>query len=83
MAYEHKPGTGTIFKVDDKKSENYPDYKGKVVLQDGTKQDIALWVKDTERGKYFSAKISDPYIAPEKKEEEKKEEELAEDDLPF
>ena len=78
MAYEHKPGTGTIFKIDEKKSDMYPDYKGDIVLQDGTKQQIALWVKDTERGgKYFSAKISDPYIAPEKKETKE------ENDLPF
>ena len=79
MAYEHKPGTGSIFKVDDKKSENYPDYRGKIVLKDGTKQDIALWVKDTERGKYFSAAISDPYVAPDTSSVETDKG----DDLPF
>lgn len=78
MAYEQKPGTGTIFKVDDKKSENYPDYKGKIVLQDGTNQEIAMWVKEGQRGPYFSAKISDPYVAPDTTTKSDKG-----DDLPF
>ena len=78
MAYTHKPGTGTIFKVDNKTSENYPDYKGKIVLNDGTEKEIALWVRDTERGKYFSAKIQAPYVPVEQAEQEDNS-----DDLPF
>ena len=62
MAYEHKPGTGTIFKVDTKPSENYPDYKGSIALQDGKIQEIALWVRESEGKKYFSSKISNPYV---------------------
>tara|TARA_R100000388_G_scaffold49529_1_gene37098 strand:- start:4789 stop:5031 length:243 start_codon:yes stop_codon:yes gene_type:complete len=80
MAYKHKPGSGTIFKVDDKSSENYPDYKGKIVLADGEEMEIALWVKETDRGKYFSAKIQKPYKAPETSLEESNK---SDDDLPF
>ncbi len=75
MAYEQKPGTGTIFKVENKTSENYPDYKGKIKLADGTLQEIALWVRGDDRP-YFSAKIQNPYVAPEQENKQ-------EDDLPF
>ena len=81
MAYEHKPGTGTIFKVEDKKSDNFPDYKGDIVLEDGTKKQIALWVREkNDGGKYFSAKISAPYIAPETTETIQEDDK---NDLPF
>ena len=63
--YKGKPGFGSIFKNDYKSAENQPDYKGKILLQDGTEQQIALWVKEGANGKFFSAALSDVYVKPD------------------
>jgi hypothetical protein len=59
--FEQKPGTGSIFKNTFKDKDSQPDYKGKIVLHDGTEQQIALWIKEGANGKFFSASLSDIY----------------------
>jgi len=78
MSYEHKNGNGSLFKNTNKTSENQPDYSGSIKLQDGTDQQIAAWVKEGAKGKFFSIKLSDPYVKPETAQ-------IADssDDLPF
>ena len=63
--FKQKPGFGSIFKNDYKTAENQPDYKGKILLKDGTEQQIALWIKEGANGKFFSASLSDVYIKPD------------------
>jgi uncharacterized protein (DUF736 family) len=76
---ETKINTGAIFKNDNKKSENHPDYKGKVNVN-GKEMDVALWLKESSKGtKYFSASFSEPYIA----ERRPTSDEQQENDLPF
>jgi uncharacterized protein (DUF736 family) len=59
---ETKNNSGAIFKNDNKKSENHPDYKGKVNVN-GKDMEVALWLKESSKGtKYFSASFSEPYI---------------------
>lgn len=58
MSYDNT-NTGAIFK-NDKKADNHPDYKGKINVK-GEEFEIALWVKDGKNGKFFSAKISEPF----------------------
>lgn len=58
MSYDNT-NTGAIFK-NDKKADNQPDYKGKINVK-GEEFEIALWVKDGKSGKFFSAKISEPF----------------------
>lgn len=65
MAYEHNNGNGSLFKNINKTNDNQPDYSGSIKLQDGTNQQIAAWVKEGAKGKFFSIKLSDPYIKPE------------------
>jgi len=62
MTYDNT-NTGAIFK-NDKKADNHPDYKGKINVK-GEEIEIALWVKEGKNGKFFSAKLSEPF----KKEE--------------
>jgi hypothetical protein len=62
MSYDNT-NTGAIFK-NDKKADNQPDYKGKINVK-GEEIEIALWVKEGKNGKFFSAKLSEPF----KKEE--------------
>lgn len=80
---EIKNNSGSIFKNDYKTKDTHPDYKGKMVV-DGVSKDIALWFNQPEGKKaYFSVSISDPYQAPENKEETPKQEKPAADGLPF
>ena len=53
MAYEHKPGSGSMFKNDKKESNNHPDYKGDIMLPDGTMAWLDAWVKKPEGKKPF------------------------------
>jgi len=77
--FKHKAGNGSIFKNDFKDNENQPDYKGKIILQDGTEQQIALWIKEGANGKFFSAALSDVYVKPESTDNA----EDKDNDLPF
>ena len=67
MSYEHKNGNGSLFKNEYKKSDAQPDYQGTIKLPDGTDQQISAWVKDGTKGKYFSLKLSAPYVKDESK----------------
>jgi len=74
---ENKTNTGAIFKNDNKKAENHPDYRGKVNVN-GKEMEVALWVKTSSAGNsYFSASFSEPYVAPQTQPV------VANDDLPF
>lgn len=59
-----KENSVLIFKNDRKTSDTHPDYKGQINV-DGRTLDIALWVKEGNKGKFFSGKISTPYVKPE------------------
>jgi hypothetical protein len=59
MPYEAKPGDVTIFKntTDNPKA---PQYTGTCITPDGTTYRISLWVKEGQKGKFFSGKIEEP-----------------------
>ena len=62
---ETRNNTGAIFKNDNKKADNHPDYKGKVNVN-GKEMEVALWLKTSAKGlKFFSASFSEPYIKSE------------------
>jgi len=84
---ETKMNTGAIFKNENKKAENHPDYKGKVNVN-GKEMEVALWLKTSAKGlEFFSASFSEPYIKIEPQiqnnEPQIKEYGDANDDLPF
>ena len=59
---ETRNNTGAIFKNDNKKADNHPDYKGKVNVN-GKEMEVALWLKTSAKGvKFMSASFSEPYI---------------------
>jgi len=45
MAYEMKPGQGSIFRNEKKTTDTHPDYKGSAMLPDGTECWISGWIK--------------------------------------
>lgn len=59
MAFEHKEGTGTLFK-NEKQNDRQPDYRGTIVIQ-GTTYEIAAWERTSQRGSsYLSLQASLP-----------------------
>lgn len=59
---ETRINTGAIFKNDNKKADNHPDYKGKVNVN-GKEMEVALWLKTSAKGvKFFSVSFSEPYV---------------------
>ena len=75
--YEHKAGNGSLFRNSNKTPENnQPDYSGQIMLKDGKMQQIAGWVKDGQKGNFFSLKLSDPYVKEEAKQEFKVDEKV-------
>jgi len=96
---ETRNNTGAIFKNDNKKAENHPDYKGKVNVN-GKDMEVALWMKTSAKGvKFMSASFSEPFVKSEPQiknnepqisgivanfqEEQFKQYEEDNDDLPF
>ena len=62
---ETRNNTGAIFKNDNKKAENHPDYKGKVNVN-GKDMEVALWLKTSAKGvKFMSAQFSEPFVKSE------------------
>ena len=53
MAYEQKPGQGSLFK-NESDNEKAPIYKGKLMTPNGELLNIALWLRTSQSGvKYF------------------------------
>jgi hypothetical protein len=75
MAFELKNGAGFIFKNKNKTANIHPDYKGDIKTPGGENLTISLWVKEGDRGKFFSVSVQQPY--------KKEGTEISSDDLPF
>lgn len=61
MEYKEED-TFVLFKNNDKEKDNQPDYKGSMTWGDGTKKDIAVWIRISKKGsKFMSGKISEPW----------------------
>lgn len=75
--FELKEGFGSIFKNDKKGNDKAPDYSGNAMVH-GKEVKIALWVKDGNKGKFFSVKVEDKQESSAPKPAEKED-----DGLPF
>jgi uncharacterized protein (DUF736 family) len=85
MAWEHKEGSGALFKNGKKEKDSHPDYRGDAMVN-GTLMEIAAWIKEGKNGgKFMSLSIKPKEEreapAPEKKAPSKFD--ALEDDLPF
>jgi len=61
MAYEMKPNSGSLFRVEDKKSDTHPDYNGSALI-DGVDYYMDGWVNEIQSGnnagkKYLNVKF--------------------------
>jgi hypothetical protein len=89
MSYEHKEGSGSLFKNDKKLTEKHPDYKGDGMVN-GKQVWISAWVKEGNKGKYMSLSIQEKDQVQQQGMaqvrqaiEEKPQESFADDDIPF
>ncbi len=78
MAYEMRPGQGNLFKNDQKGNEKAPGYRGEILTPDGELLEIAAWVKEGKKGKFFSLSVKPKQARPQ---EPRKAE--PQDDCPF
>lgn len=53
MAYEHRDGSGSLFKNDKKGNDKAPDYRGDLMIG-GTLYELATWIKEGKNGKFMS-----------------------------
>lgn len=61
MPYENKTKSFIMFPNDYAKSDKAPQWKGKIVLEDGTEEQIVMWEKTSSKGtKFYSGKF-EPY----------------------
>lgn len=56
MAYEQKDNSGTLFKNDRKERDAHADYQGTIIVA-GVEYWLNAWVKDGQRGKFFSLSV--------------------------
>lgn len=59
MGYEHKENSGSLFRNESKKSDNHPDYTGKINFK-GETLDLSGWIKDTNGKKWLSLSVREP-----------------------
>lgn len=59
MAYEHKPGQGTLGKAKQKTKDTSPDLTGKIKLPDGTEHWLSGWIKTSAKdgSQFYSLSI--------------------------
>lgn len=82
MAYQMKDGSGTLFKVLEKKNEKGPDYTGDCMIE-GTVFRMAAWIRESESGrKYMSFKF-EPKDEQAAKPAPKKSRHDEDSDVPF
>jgi hypothetical protein len=54
MAYEHKPGSFSLFKNDKGDNAKRPDYRGDGKDMAGNDIEVAAWLKEGGKGKFLS-----------------------------
>lgn len=68
MAYEQKPGQGTLFQNSYKKTDSHPDWKGTAVahrdIKAGETIELAGWIKSGAKGEFISMRLSDQRDKP-------------------
>ena len=59
MSYTPQPNTFSLFVNDKGDNPKRPDYRGDIVLPDGTKMRLSAWVRESRNGerKFLSGKV--------------------------
>lgn len=62
--YEQRDLSGSLFKNDDKQSDNHPDYKGDCLI-DGQSMWVSAWIKTAQSGRKYMSLSFKPKQAPQ------------------
>jgi len=88
--YQAKPGTGSVFKNDNKTEDWHADWRGKILLPDGSEHYLDVYDNVSQKGvEYRSVKIGNPVANTNKGQAPVQNTQPAshvvelEDDLPF
>lgn len=56
MAFEHREGSGNMFRNDEKEQPNHADWKGEIMIN-GQLHWLNCWVKQGKKGEYMSVSV--------------------------
>jgi len=85
---QQRDNSGILFKNDNKKSDNHPDYKGDALVG-GVSFFIAAWIKEGARGKFLSISFTEKDKQPQQQPRQQSSHkpivngEFQSDDVPF
>lgn len=65
--FQQRDGFGQLFRNDRAENERHPSHKGTFLL-DGVTYEIAAWVKEGKKGKFFSLKVQPQGDRPQRQE---------------
>ena len=58
----HKPGTGSLFKNENKTKDLQPDFTGKIIIskdcKEGDEIKLSGWIKQSSKGNFLSLSIN-------------------------
>ena len=57
MSYTPQPNTFSLFVNDKGDNPKRPDYRGDVILPDGTKMRLSGWIKESNGKRFISGKV--------------------------
>tara|TARA_R110000822_G_scaffold81496_1_gene193517 strand:- start:456 stop:710 length:255 start_codon:yes stop_codon:yes gene_type:complete len=69
MADYDNRNTGILFKNDKEGNEKRPDYTGKFTDADNKEWRLAAWVKQGQKGKFLSLRVSEDQSADQKRDD--------------
>ena len=82
MPFEHKDGSGSLFRNTYKKQPNHPDHTGEIMI-DGKLYRLAAWIKEGNNGKFFSISAQLKDQQPQRSESAPAPDDDFDDDIPF